>query len=55
MQAAERGKIRHLELLLDNGAEINLRDDWKRTALTYAEYASQGEAAEYLRKRGAKK
>lgn len=48
MDAAEKGNIRLLSMLLDHGADIDRRDDRDATALIYAARAGQVEAIKVL-------
>ena len=54
MFAAERSELGVLQLLIEKGAEINAKTDDGRTALSIAVNADRKEAAELLRKAGAK-
>jgi ankyrin repeat protein len=49
----EKGSIAVARLLLDAGADPNIRDDkFKATALGWAEYFSRADFAELIRERG---
>ena len=54
MYACLRKNVDMAKLLLDNGAEINLRDYDKWTALMYASYFGQEKLVELFLKYGAK-
>ena len=54
MFAAERAEIGVLQLLIEKGADINAKTDDGRSALSIAVKADRKEAAELLRKAGAK-
>jgi antitoxin component YwqK of YwqJK toxin-antitoxin module len=54
MFAAEEGNVAVLKLLLDSGANVNAKSKDGQTALSIAVAANKNEAAELLRKAGAK-
>ena len=54
MFAAEEGNVAVLKLLLDSGANVNAKSNDGQTALSIAVAANKNEAAELLRKAGAK-
>merc|ERR1740133_259022 len=55
MKAAARGYTEAIQMLLDNGAEINLKDNMGMTALDKTEYGDNDykESAALLRSKGA--
>jgi ankyrin repeat protein len=54
MSAAANGKTEVVGVLLENGADVNLKDDRGFTALTYAKIGNHDDVVELLRKHGAR-
>ena len=55
MLASYKGKFEIVELLIKNGADVNLRDEDGYTALYYATRANHKEVMAFLQEHGAKK
>ena len=53
-EAARRGNLEELKKLIKDGADLNAKDDWGRTAMMWAAWSGHTDCVELLKNKGAK-